>query len=117
MIVQYKPEKRFECPCCGVNETDPRVAALVEIMESRLGKKLTVTSGYRCPKHNKAVKGSRGSSHMKGLAVDIACDNSRLRYQIVEQAILLRINRMELGPTWVHLDIDRAKDPNVIWFP
>ncbi len=35
------------------------------------GKPITVTSGYRCPELNAAVKGSKTSQHMKGEAADI----------------------------------------------
>ena len=40
-----------------------------------IGEAIFVSSGYRCPKWNKAVGGSKGSMHMKGLAADIWCEN------------------------------------------
>ena len=48
---------------------------LVEILED-LRKRLNssschVTSGYRTPKHNKKIGGSRTSEHMKGKAADV----------------------------------------------
>lgn len=33
--------------------------------------KAVISSGYRCPEHNKAVGGASGSNHCKGKAVDI----------------------------------------------
>lgn len=38
-----------------------------------LGYPVLVSSGYRCPQLNAAVKGSPTSSHMKGEAIDFIC--------------------------------------------
>ena len=106
---------RFKCPCCEENLIDPRVAALHREIEKEAGRALNVTSGYRCKKHNEEVGGSKTSSHIKGLAWDIGCDWSRLRYRIVGAAIRLGINRIGIGKKFVHLDIDRQKPPRVIF--
>lgn len=108
-------DQRFACPCCGKNWIDPRVVELVRRIEDRVGQRLKVTSGYRCEAHNKAVGGSPTSSHLGGLAVDVACDNSRLRYQVINAAIHEEINRIGIGRDFIHLDIDRSKDPRVVW--
>lgn len=43
------------------------------------GGPVSVSSGYRCPKHNAEVGGVGGSQHLKGEAADICCsDNERL---------------------------------------
>lgn len=43
------------------------------------GGPVSVSSGYRCPKHNAEVGGVSGSQHLKGEAADICCsDNERL---------------------------------------
>jgi len=106
---------RFKCPCCNKNEIDPRIAHLVQAFEVELLAPLTVTSGYRCKKHNLEQGGSKTSSHLKGLAVDLACTTSRLRYNLIKMAIRLGITRIGIGKNFLHLDIDRQKDPNVIW--
>lgn len=38
-----------------------------------LGKPLIVSSGFRTPALNKAVRGSAGSYHLKGFAADLKC--------------------------------------------
>jgi uncharacterized protein YcbK (DUF882 family) len=108
-------DKKFRCPCCDRNEIDPRVEALHREIEEDIGQKLIVTSGFRCPKHNKEVGGSATSSHLKGLAWDVAVDNSRLRYRVIQSALTRGITRIGVGKGFLHLDIDRAKDQRVIW--
>ena len=115
MKAEYEPDKRFECPCCGENWIDIRLERLVRHIEERAGEKLVITSGYRCEKHNRKVGGSDKSSHLKGLAVDIGIDRSRLRCRVIGAAIRLGFHRIGVGKAFVHLDIDRQKDARVIW--
>lgn len=52
----------------------PNIVALVENVLQPLRDKfgpITITSGYRCPKLNALVKGSRTSQHMQAEAADI----------------------------------------------
>ena len=113
--MEYQPDKRFKCPCCERNWIDIRFERLVRHIEERAGEKLIIASGYRCEKHNREIGGSPTSSHLKGLAVDIYIDRSRLRYRVIGAAIRLGIHRIGIGSNFVHLDIDRQKDARVIW--
>ena len=75
-----------------------------------------ITSGYRTPHWNDNVVGARiGSSHKKGLAADIACVGSRERQIIVKALMDVGINRIGIGKTYIHADVDKSKDANVIW--
>jgi uncharacterized protein YcbK (DUF882 family) len=62
----------FKCPCnsCTENFIDDVLIEKLEEVRVALGP-LRVTSGYRCPQHNKDVGGAPSSSHMAGLAADI----------------------------------------------
>ena len=80
----------FKCRCCESNGTLQAVSntkALVENVldpaRERLGRPITVNSGYRCPKHNAAVGGVTNSQHMKGEAADIRCSDIRRLKQII----------------------------------
>jgi len=106
---------RFACPCCGKNEIDPRVEAIVEKIERDVGQRIPVASGYRCEKHNREVGGSETSSHLKGLASDLGCKKSRLRFMTLRALIRLGIHRIGIGKKGIHFDIDRSKDPEVAW--
>lgn len=89
--MKWFKEEEFRCRCCGQLPSGAKanIEALVEAVldpaRERLGKPLTVTSGYRCPKHNLAVGGVVNSQHMKGEAADLCCaDNKRLA-EIIEK--------------------------------
>ena len=44
---------------------------VLEPLRVIIGKPIIVSSGYRCPRVNKAAKGSKTSQHMQGMAADI----------------------------------------------
>ena len=50
-----------------------RTAETLEKVRLLLGHPILISSGYRSPKLNSAVGGSRGSAHMKGLGADFTC--------------------------------------------
>ena len=62
------------------------VANKLQSIRDELHKPIVVTSGFRTPKLNTYVGGSRSSAHLKGLAADITCkkkvDNEKLLHFI-----------------------------------
>ena len=92
---------------------------LLEILDEvreDYGKPIHITSGYRTEAHNKIVKGKKDSSHLKGLAVDVACTTSRERFELVRLFLEYGITRIGIADTFIHIDIDdEDKSPNVIW--
>jgi len=75
-----------------------------------------INSGYRTKNWNDVVIKARvGSSHKKGLAADIKCIGSRNRYLIINSLMDVGINRIGIGKTFIHCDVDKEKDQDVIW--
>ena len=109
------PSQRFACPCCKKNLFDPRLERLVEEIEKAVDWKIPINSGYRCEKHNRAIGGSVSSSHLKGLAVDLGVNWSRIRFFVLKKAIELGISRIGVARNFIHIDIDDEKDPDVVW--
>ena len=101
-------------PGSGVNMHQDLLELLDE-MRAIYGKPIVITSGYRTKKHNSYVGGKQNSSHLKGLAVDIAIADSNQRYEIIRIAMLLGIKRIGTGKGFVHIDIDDSKTSNVNW--
>ncbi len=62
------------CRCCGrgANLVAPRLLTALNRIEADFGHPMTITSGYRCPKHNAEVGGSKHSAHLSGEAADLA---------------------------------------------
>lgn len=91
----------------GIEENlDSLVSNVLEPARERLGKPITVNSGFRCPIHNRAVGGVANSQHIRGEAADICCeDNRRLAKIIVE---LGKFDQVILYPSFVHVSFKKA---------
>ena len=75
-----------------------------------------LSSAYRCPKHNKAVGGVPTSAHTRGYAVDIRCVDSHSRFVILQALLEAGFRRIELAPTWIHVDNDPDKPRDVAFY-
>jgi hypothetical protein len=53
----------------------PEAMDKLQALRTKLGKPMVINSGYRSPKHNRAVGGAKGSKHMLGIAFDVRMDN------------------------------------------
>lgn len=85
MIYKYNDEtqlsahfnaKEFRCKCGKTHDTEinPNLVTNLEKLYRALScSKIIVTSGYRCPDHDKAVGGNGTGQHTKGNAADIIC--------------------------------------------
>ena len=86
---------------------------ILDPLREAWGEPLIVTSGYRCPKLNKAVGGSATSQHVKGQAADIRTlkdtpeENKRL-FELV-QKLGLPFDQLinEYKYDWVHVSYSK----------
>ena len=65
----------FDCHgsgCCNQTEIDPKLVEYLQKIRDHFKKPITITSGYRCPVHNKNIGSGTGSRHVKGQAADIS---------------------------------------------
>lgn len=68
--------REFRCSCGGSHETliSSELVDKLESLYTALNcSKIIVTSGYRCPEHDKAVGGTSSGQHTKGTAADVCC--------------------------------------------
>lgn len=102
----------------GVKKEDlnSKLIRKLDLLERYFEGDLKVTSGLRSIEHNKAVGGSPTSSHLKGLAIDIFCEDGRTYWNIRNKAIWAGFNRIGHGKTHIHLDIDTDKPQNCEWW-
>lgn len=121
MKFQYFSYDEFDSPLqegSGQLMSDELISML-DHARDLAGVEFKITSGYRIEadiyRLKKAgYKVSSKSSHLKGLAADIACNNST-RYNILESLLKVGFNRIGIGSTFIHVDIDPDKPPFTIW--
>ena len=82
---------------------------VLDPLREAYGKPIFVTSGYRCPRLNKAVGGAKGSQHLTGQAADIrsASDEpweNKLLFDL-RQSLGLPFDQLidEHGFDWIHV--------------
>ena len=44
--------------CCTTVQIDEQLVTFLQMIRDHFGKPVTITSGYRCPDHNKSVNGA-----------------------------------------------------------
>lgn len=85
------------------------VSNILEPLRVHYGRPIIITSGYRCPKLNKAVGGAASSQHATGQAVDIRSvsdsreDNKELFDMIREMNLPFDQLIDEFGYDWIHV--------------
>lgn len=94
---------------------DEKMLSMLDEVREIYGKPISINSGYRTIRHNASVGGKAKSSHLKGLAVDIACSTSRDRYNLLEALKCVGFNRIGIAKSFIHIDIDSDKSSDVIW--
>lgn len=101
----------FACPCCGADQIEHLLIELLDKARSRTQIPFIITSGFRCPDHNRFVGGSPTSSHLLGLAADIQCHSPSDRFEIIRALISVGFRRIIVysdRPS-IHVDIDLRK--------
>ena len=94
----------------------PDLLMMLDELRDRAGIPLVLSSAYRCEAHNRKVGGVNGSAHTRGYAVDIKCLTSHTRFLILQAALDVGFRRIELAPTWIHVDTDPDKPFDVAFY-
>ena len=94
---------------------DHDLLVMIDKARALYGKPIVVTSGFRTESHNEKVGGVSSSSHLKGLAIDVACLKSKDRFKMLTALLEVGFNRIGIASTFIHVDVDKNKSQNVIW--
>jgi uncharacterized protein YcbK (DUF882 family) len=109
----FKPEE-FMCSCgCGGNKMESEFLEKLDAAREIAGIPFVISSGYRCPKHNKEV-GSTATNHPLGVASDIRCTDGASRFKIIAALIQAGFTRIGVAKTFIHCDTNTL--PSSIWF-
>lgn len=115
MPLKYFKESEFTCKCgCGETVVSRHLMEMLDEARDFAKIPFVINSGYRCENHPESIKNPK-SSHIKGLAVDIKCTDSKKRAIIVDALGYVGFKRFGIANTFIHTDIDNKKSNPVIW--
>ena len=89
---------------------DSYLYTILDILRSKLGKPVIITSGYRTPGWNEKCGGAKYSYHMRGMAADIRVEGMSAK-QIANEldAIVPEECGIIVYKDWVHFDVRTGK--------
>jgi len=95
---------------------DRKLQIICDVMSRVLDIDVIATSGLRTPEHNAEIGGVPNSSHLKGLAIDIATPDSFVRWKVLNAGITAGFKRICVPTDLAHLhfDIDPDKPQNIL---
>ncbi len=116
---QYK--EQFNPPQEIVDNLRTLAQEVLQPLRGFMGCPIRVSSGYRSPRLNKAIGGSKTSDHMKGMAADIHNSNGSdidLAKVIIHHGIPFKQMIIEFGtmanPRWIHISYDENNNKRQI---
>ena len=107
-------EMACKCGCSvptGIDANLQRLANALQELRDLAGVPLVVTSGYRCPRHNEAIKGARASQHTLGLAADIWSKylTPQELYDLAEKIPAFANGGIGKYSRWIHVDVRNGR--------
>lgn len=117
--MRYFKTEEFACKCCGISVMNTEFLEKLDELRHRYGKPLVVSSGYRCPKHNKKVSdtGANGP-HTTGKAADLAV-NREEAYNVLKIAFELGFTGIGVAQKgtgrFIHLDTITGAGRPTVW--
>ena len=113
--MRYFKKREFTCKCgCGETAVSSELMELLDEARGLAKIPFVINSGYRCESHPQSIKNPT-SSHIKGLAVDIRCTDSKSRAIIIDSLGYVGFGRFGIADTFIHTDIDNKKSNPAIW--
>lgn len=113
----YFSESEFKACVPSCRKSDMQAETLCKLNNARhiAGIPFVLNSAYRSPAHDKAKGRSGTGAHTLGRAVDIRCNTSENRYEILTAGIAAGFTRIGIHKTFVHLDDSPNHAQGVIW--
>lgn len=82
-IIEHFTPDEFLCSCCGKEEMKESFIITLDRIRTQYGRPITITSGYRCSKHNQAISSTGAyGPHTTGYAADVAVHGAEAMFLI-----------------------------------
>lgn len=94
---------------------DPRLVEMLARARGLAKVPFRITSGFRTSAENQAAGGVMDSAHTRGLAVDLACFDSRARMRMMSALLVAGFRRIGCYNRHIHVDIDEMMPQDVLW--
>jgi zinc D-Ala-D-Ala carboxypeptidase len=95
--------------CCGHSApVHPELISALQALRDHLNLPLSITSGFRCNRHNEFVGGAAQSFHTLGMAADVACPDGLTAEDLAQAAETIpafQQGGIGIYSSWVHLDV------------
>lgn len=111
--MKYFKRSEFACKCgCGQDTVDGGLAAILDDLRGHFKRRVTVTSGNRCPRYNLKVGGAEKSLHVLSRAADIQVEGVDPSV-VADYAELRDVPGLGRYATFTH--IDSRSGPRARW--
>lgn len=114
-LSQHFHEDEFRCRCgCGMAIVSLRlIRSLEELRAACGGNPIRINSGYRCPRHNRAIRGAKRSKHLFGEAADIVVAGMEPGdvAKMAEQVEGFQMGGIGIYRGFVHVDVGTTHRP------
>lgn len=100
-----------------VADLKDELALKLDQMRDAAGVPITISrpmGGFRTADQNLTIGGKPNSAHLKGLASDIPCTDSHIRYMLVKAAYAVGFRRIEVCTAHIHVDCDETLPQDVM---
>jgi uncharacterized protein YcbK (DUF882 family) len=108
----------FACSHCGANEVKESLLEKLQVLRTKYGKPMKITSGYRCPKHPIEAKKTEPGAHASGLACDVGVTGADA-HEILKLALELGFTGIGVQQKgtgrFIHLDLMTSPNRPTVW--
>lgn len=94
---------------------NPQFLLRLDELRRRVGKPFVITSGYRTQAYNAKIGGVKYSGHTKGLAVDIRCADSALKWEILKNAFEMDFGQIGIYNNHLHIGDSSPLQRSAVW--
>jgi uncharacterized protein YcbK (DUF882 family) len=104
--------EQFACPHCGRCRVSGRLIDALEDLRALANGPIKVSSGYRCPDHNRELGGQPDSEHLLGDAADIRIVGYNVKQMVALAALVPAFAVGGIGAYdggFIHVDVRPRK--------